>query len=232
MDHPLFFPLCGGAFQTKKVTLPPFEIPSNKQEEMLFLGGLIYHTDLLRMLTFIFCIYGANLSFMYLIYHPFSDREFIAIPLACVSKAKLMWIGFIFQSSVPLFTRKEAAPAVKCRATTDCPARALPGRISMNCGEPRGSRAGWRMSSSRLEETDFQPGPWAWSCWQKCVSLGTWGSCKPQKNKMIKPNQTETITRDMNCFAQMHTCIFPFPVSKARKQTVPYSTCNNTTLYT
>lgn len=40
------------------------------------------------MLTFIFCIYGTNLSFMYLIYLPFSDREFTAIPKACVESGQ------------------------------------------------------------------------------------------------------------------------------------------------
>lgn len=44
----------------------------------------LFHSDLLRMVTFIFCIYGASLGFMYLIYLSFSGWEFIATPMACV----------------------------------------------------------------------------------------------------------------------------------------------------
>ena len=40
------------------------------------------------MLTFIFCIYCANLSFIHMIYLSFSDREFIAISKACVESGK------------------------------------------------------------------------------------------------------------------------------------------------
>lgn len=188
------------------------------------------------MLTFIFCICGTNLSFMYLIYHPFSGREFIAIPMASVSKAKLIWIGFIFQSSAPLSTQKKAAPTVKCRATDGCPARTLPGRISMNCNrEPRGVQEVWRMSSNHLGRQTSSHGHEAAD---RNVSVWTLEAVanlrKTKWSNQIKPNQTKTISRDVNGFSQMYTCIWivPFPVSKARKQTVPYSMCNNATLHT
>lgn len=53
-------------------------------------------------------------------------------------------------------------------------------------------------------------GPWAWSCWQNYVHLDSWGSCKPQKNKMIIPKQTKTVSVVKDCFSQMHPCI-PIP---------------------
>lgn len=55
---------------------------ANNNRHFSYMG--LYHSDLLRMVTFIFCIYGASLGFMYLIYLSFSGREFIATPMACV----------------------------------------------------------------------------------------------------------------------------------------------------
>ena len=149
------------------------------------------------------------------------------------TQAKLIWIGFIFQSSTSLFTVKKGAPTMGGRATAPAtPELCWPYR-----------RTYTRQDLQRLQESpewvqtdlgNIHTLPWgdrpgAMDCedkrwWKKCISLDTWGSASLRKTRWS--NQTKHHHRYIAAFLNSRLT-FSFPVSKEEKQMVLDVTCNN-----
>lgn len=170
---------------------------------------------------------------MYLIYHPLSDREFTAIPMACVSKAKLIWIGFIFQSSAPLSTRKKAAPTMKCRATDgSLHALCLAGFSWTAIESPEGSRTVWRTSSNHLGR---QTSSHRHEAADRNVSVWTLDAVanlrKTKWSNQTKPKQSaEMWTASLRCTLASEYSHFPWVKQENKQYLIPCVTMLHYTL--